>query len=168
MNEELIGMNYHLAQINIGRILGEMDSPIMAEFKANLDPINAVAESMPGFVWRLTGSESNDATSIHVYEDPYLLINMSVWENVDVLFQYVYKSAHTPYVSRRREWFEKLSIPMMALWWIPAGHKPTPAEAKRKLEALDQQGATPNAFTFKQRFTVEEWLAFNTEKVKQS
>jgi len=160
-------MDYHIAQINIGRILGTMDSPIMAEFKNNLDRINAVAESSPGFVWRLTGDGSNDATSIHVYTDPYLLINMSVWENVDALFQYVYKSAHTPYVSRRREWFERLTIPMLALWWIPAGHIPTPAEAKAKLELLDQQGATPNAFTFRQRFTVEEWLAYNAaEKVE--
>jgi hypothetical protein len=159
-------MDYHIAQINIGRILGTMDSPIMKEFKDNLEPINAVAEATPGFVWRLKG-DNNNATEIHVYDDPYLLINMSVWENVDALFQYVYKSAHTPYVSRRREWFEKMTVPMMALWWIPAAHEPTPAEAKIRLEYLDQHGATPNAFTFKKRFTVEEWLAHNTaEKVE--
>jgi hypothetical protein len=159
-------MDYHLAQVNIGRILGAMDSPIMKEFRDNLDRINALAESSPGFVWRLTGDDSNDATSIHVYEDPYLLINMSVWENIDALFSYVYKSAHTPYVSRRKEWFERMTIPMLTLWWIPAGHIPTPAEAKLKLELLDQQVATPNAFTFKQRFSVEEWLAYNAEKVE--
>ena len=92
---------------------------------------------------------------------------MSVWENIDALFQYVYTSAHTSYIRRRREWFEKLTIPMMALWWIPAGHMPTPHEARAKLEYLDQHGITPQAFTFKQRYTVEEWLAQNAaEKVE--
>lgn len=156
-------MDYHIAQINIGRVLGEMDSPVMAEFRDNLDRINALAEASPGFVWRLKG-DNNNATAIHVYDDPYLLINMSVWETVDALFSYVYTSAHTPYIRRRREWFEKLSIPMMALWWIPAGHMPTPAEAKAKLEYLEQHGATPEAFTFKQRFSVEAWLAQTTEE----
>ncbi len=151
-------MPYQIAQINIGRILGAMDSPVMKEFKDNLDPINALAEQTPGFVWRLK-DDNNNATSIHVYEDPYLLINMSVWENIDALFRYVYTSAHTPYIRRRREWFEKMTVPMMALWWIPGGHIPTPTEAKARLEHLDQHGATPYAFTFKQRFTVEEWLA---------
>lgn len=161
-------MDYHIAQINIGRILGDMNGPIMAEFKANLDRINAIAEQTPGFVWRLKDSDSNDATSIHVYEDRYMLINMSVWENIDALFQFTYKSAHTPYISRRREWFEKLTIPMMALWWVPTDVRPTPHEAKAKLETLDKHGATPNAFTFKQRFSVEEWLALNAEKVEGS
>ncbi|MBI1257181.1 MAG: DUF3291 domain-containing protein [Chloroflexi bacterium] len=159
-------MDYQIAEINIGRILGSMDSPIMKEFKDNLDRINALAETSPGFVWRLKG-DNNNATDIHVYDDPFMIINMSVWESIDSLFEYVYKSAHTPYVSRRKEWFEKLTIPIMVLWWIPAGHQPTPAEAKLKLEYLDQHGATPNAFTFKQRFTVEEWLSFNApEKVE--
>ncbi len=151
--------DYHLAQINIGRILGEMDSPIMAEFKNNLDQINAQAEASAGFVWRLTGDQSNDATSIHVYQDRYLLINMSVWENIDALFEFTYKSDHTGFVRRRREWFEKLDIPMLALWWIPAGHVPTTDEAKAKLEHMERHGVTPQAFTFKQRFTVEAWLA---------
>lgn len=157
-------MPYHLAQINIGRILGTMDSEIMAEFRDNLDRINALAEASPGFVWRLKG-DNNNATEIHVYDDPYLLINMSVWESADSLFNYVYRSDHTPYVSRRKEWFERMTVPMMALWWIPAGHEPTPAEAKARLEYLTEHGATPHAFTFKQRFTVEEWLAYAAEKV---
>ncbi|MFN8449527.1 MAG: DUF3291 domain-containing protein [Anaerolineae bacterium] len=151
-------MDYHIAQINIGRILGEMDSPIMAEFKDNLDRINALAEASPGFVWRLKG-DNNNATEIHVYDDPYLLINMSVWESLDALFDFTYRSDHTPYVSRRKEWFERLTVPMMALWWVPAGHAPTPQVARAKLEYLEQHGATPHAFTFKQRFTVDEWLA---------
>ena len=160
-------MKYHIAEINIGRILGEMDGPIMKEFKDNLDRINALAEQTPGFVWRLKG-DNNNATEIHVYEDPYLIINLSVWEDIDSLFGYVYQSAHTPYITRRREWFEKMTVPMMTLWWVPAGYEPTPFEAKAKLEYLDQHGPTPHAFTFKQRFTVEEWLAHATEKILSS
>jgi hypothetical protein len=151
---------YHLAQINIGRTLGTMDSAIMAEFKANLDPINALAERTPGFVWRLKSDDGNDATSIHVYEDDYLLINMSVWESVEALRGYTYNSAHTDFVRRRAQWFEKLKEQIFALWWIPAGHIPTPQEGKEKLQYLREHGATPLVFTFTQRFTVEDMLAY--------
>lgn len=160
-------MPYHIAQINIARMLGEIDSPIMAEFRDNLDRINALAERSPGFVWRLKTDEG-DATAIRVYEDRYLLVNMSVWERIDALREFTYYSAHTEYFRRRREWFEKLDIPMLALWWIPAGHIPTTDDAKARLEYLDQHGATPHAFTFRRRFTVEEWLAYRAaEKVQE-
>ena len=160
-------MKYHIAQINIGRILGEMDGPVMAEFKANLDPINALAERTPGFVWRLKDEKGNDSTSIHIYEDPYLLINMSVWESIDALFHFAYQSDHSGFLRRRREWFAKLTIPMLTLWWVPVGHEPSPLEAKARLEYLDQHGVTPYSFTFRQRFTVEEWLAYSAaEKVE--
>src|SRR6516225_4451666 len=100
-------MEYHLAQVNIGRILGPMDGPVMAEFAAGLDRINALAEASEGFVWRLK-DDSNNATSITVTEDRFLLINLSVWRTVDDLFAYVYQSAHTDYVRRRAEWFERM------------------------------------------------------------
>ena len=151
---------YQLAQINIGRVLGPMDGDIMAEFKANLDPINALAEQTPGFVWRLKSDGGNDATSIHVYEDDYLLINMSVWESVDALRQYTYASAHTDFVRQRARWFEKLKDQIFALWWIPAGHIPTPQEGREKLAYLNEHGATPLVFTFKQQFTVDDLIAY--------
>jgi Domain of unknown function (DUF3291) len=97
---------YHLAQINIGRILAPIDDPVMAEFVAQLAPVNALADSSPGFVWRLQ-TESGDATSIRVYEDEMVAINMSVWESVDALRD-------------RKRWFEKFDGPYYALWWIPA------------------------------------------------
>ncbi len=152
-------MAHHLAQINIGRILGPIDGPVMAEFVANLDRINAMADTAPGFVWRLQ-SEQGNATSIKVYEDDMLLINMSLWESIEALHKYVYYTAHVEYVRRRREWFEKLTIPYTTLWWVPAGHIPTPQEAKERLEWLHENGATPYAFTFKERFTVEEMLRY--------
>ena len=157
-------MDYHLAEINIARMLDEIDSPIMAEFAANLERINALAEQSPGFVWRLK-TDAGDATSIRVYEDRYLIVNLSVWESLEALREFTYYSAHTDYFRRRREWFEKLDIPALALWWVPAGHVPSVEEAKTKLELMAQRGATPQAFTFKERFSVEAWLTQNAEKI---
>lgn len=151
-------MAYHIAQINIARMLAPLDSPIMHDFVSNLDEINALAESATGFVWRLKG-DGNDATSLRPYEDERIIVNMSVWESIDSLFQYAYYSAHTNFFRRRKEWFEKLTTPALALWWIEAGHIPTVAEAQEKLKLIEQYGATPLAFTFKQRFTVEEMMA---------
>jgi hypothetical protein len=148
-------MKYHLAQLNIGKILGPIDGPVMAEFVANLDPINSLAEKSPGFVWRLK-EDSNNATSIKVFDDDFIIVNMSVWENVDALFQFVYQSQHTEYVKRRKEWFEKMPEMYMALWYVPAGHAPTVQEAVERLNYLRKHGETPFAFSFKKRFTVEE------------
>lgn len=148
---------YQLAQVNIGRIRGLMDGPVMAGFVARLIEINALADAAPGFVWRLQTAEG-DATSLRVFEDEYMLINMSVWESAEVLYEYVYQSAHAELVRGRKDWFEKMDTPIMTLWWIPAGHIPTPEEAKQRLEHLEKHGVTPLAFTFKQRFTADEML----------
>jgi Domain of unknown function (DUF3291) len=147
--------DYHLAQVNVGKILAPMDSPLMSEFKNNLDRINALAEASEGFVWRLK-EENNNATSIKVFEDDFMLINMSVWKDMDALYKYVYESAHVEYLKKRREWFERLSEIHMAMWWIPAGHIPSPAEAIERLTHMREKGDTPYAFGFKKRFTPEE------------
>lgn len=148
----------HLAQVNIGRILGRMDSPVMAEFKANLDPINALAEAAPGFVWRLQ-SDSGNATDIVYSEDPFELINLSVWESLESLRSYVYKSHHLEFFKRRAEWFEKATRPTYALWWIERGHVPTVAEAKERLEHYREHGASPYAFWFSQPYPEQEIVA---------
>ena len=148
----------HLAQVNIGRILGRMDSPVMAEFKANLDPINALAEAAPGFVWRLQ-SDSGNATDIVYSEDPFELINLSVWESLESLRSYVYKSHHLEFFKRRAEWFEKATRPTYALWWIERGHVPTVAEAKDRLEHYREHGASPYAFWFSQPYPEQEIVA---------
>lgn len=141
----------HLAQVNIGRILAAMDSPVMAEFKANLDPINALAEGSPGFVWRLQ-SDSGNATDIVYSDDPFELINMSVWESIESLRGYVYQSHHLEFFKRRAEWFEKATQPAYTLWWIQAGHIPTVGEARDRLEHYRRYGATQYAFWFSQPF----------------
>ncbi len=142
---------HHLAQINIGRALAPLDDPLLAGFMSRLDDINAVADASPGFVWRLQ-SESGNATDIQAFTDPRMLINLSVWESLESLFDFVYRSGHTAVMARRREWFEPSAGPYMALWWVPAGRLPSVEEALGRLEHLERHGPTPEAFTFKQRF----------------
>jgi hypothetical protein len=142
---------FHLAQINIARMLAPIDDPVMAAFVAQLPPINALAEESPGFVWRLQ-SEGGDATSIKVYDDDMIIINLTVWETVEDLRQYVYKSAHSGVMRDRRRWFEKFDGPYYAMWWIPLGALPDPQEGRERLEYLRRHGDSAYAFSFKQVF----------------
>ena len=143
--------NYHIAQINIGRMLAPIDDPIMAEFVAQLPPINALADASPGFVWRLQ-SQSGDATSIKAYDDELIIVNMSIWESVESLHEYSYKSAHSGVLRDRKRWFEKFDGPYYALWWVPVGHIPTPEEGKARLDYLREHGDSSYAFSFRNIF----------------
>jgi hypothetical protein len=142
---------YELAQLNIGIIKGPMDSPIMAEFAANLARINALAEASPGFVWRLQ-TEAGDATAIRPFDNPNQLLNMSVWRDADALRRFVYRSAHADILKRRREWFEPISAAIMVLWWVPRGERPSVAEAIARLKLLRTRGPHAEAFTFRNTF----------------
>ena len=142
---------YHLAQINIARMLAPIDDPIMAEFVAQLVPVNALADGSPGFVWRLQ-TESGDATSIKVYDDDMIIVNLTVWESVESLREFVYKNAHYGVLRDRKRWFEKFDGPYYALWWIPAGQVPSIEEGKSRLDYLCQQGDSEYAFSFKHVF----------------
>ena len=152
-------MTYHIAQINIGRMAVPIDSPVMQTFVDRLDEINALAEASEGFVWRLKG-DGNNATAIRIFDDSTLLVNMSVWKNTDDLYTYTYQTAHAGILKRRKEWFLKMQDMQMALWYIPAGHLPTVAEAEQRLSYIRANGPTPYTFTFKQRFSVAEAMAF--------
>ena len=142
---------HHLAQINVARALAPLDDPKLAVFVARLDDISALADKSPGFVWRLQ-SDSGNATDIQVSEDPRFIVNMSVWEDLDALFAYVYRSDHLQVMAQRRRWFEKPAGAFMALWWLPAGRLPTVEEGLARIEELDLKGPTPKAFTFKSPF----------------
>lgn len=142
---------YHLAQVNVARMLAPLDDPLMAGFVARLDTINALADRSPGFVWRLQ-AENGDATSVRAFEDTRILINMSAWESLEALTAFVYASAHRPVMRRRREWFTRFEEPYMALWWVPRGHRPGVEEAKDRLDYLRAHGPTPAAFTFTRPF----------------
>jgi hypothetical protein len=143
--------SFYLAQINIGRMRAPLDDPVMADFVAQLEPINAVADVQPGFVWRLQ-DEAGDATAIRVFEDDRILINLSVWESLEALRAYVYHSAHLGVLRDRKRWFEPPDGAHMVLWWIPAGHIPTPEEGRQRLEQLRRDGPTAAAFTFTKSF----------------
>lgn len=142
---------FHLAQVNIGRFRAPIDDPIMDGFRNQLDPINALADRSPGFVWRLQ-TEDGNATAIRPYADARMAINMSVWESLDALQQYVYRSGHVAPLRDRKQWFEPIEGPILALWWIPEGHVPTVVEAVERLEHLKEHGPSPHAFTFRKPF----------------
>jgi hypothetical protein len=144
---------FHVAQLNVARLRAPLDSPQLADFVALLEPINAVADRSPGFVWRLQ-TEDGNATSIRVFDDDMLIVNMSVWESVEALRSFVYRSDHRTVFGRRKEWFEALDQPYLVLWWIPEGHIPTVEEAVRRLEQLRAHGPSADAFTIKDSFAV--------------
>jgi hypothetical protein len=141
---------YELAQLNVAVMREPLDSPSMADFVANLDRINALAEVSPGFVWRLQSDEGN-ATEFRPLGET-TLVNMSVWKDVASLNQYVYRSAHAEIMRRRNEWFEKMKEAFVVLWWIPEGHRPGIDEAIAKLQHLRTHGPTVDAFTFRKAF----------------
>lgn len=144
-------MDRHLAQLNVGRLLAPREDPMIADFMAGLDHVNARADAAPGFVWRLQTDEGN-ATSITPTEDPLFLVNMSTWTGLEALREYVYRDPeHLRYMRRRREWFEKVDL-ILVLWWVPAGHRPSVAEALQRLDHLREHGPSPHAFTFRTAF----------------
>ena len=145
------GTRFQLAQVNIARARGEMTDPVMVEFVARLPEINALADQSPGFVWRLQ-TEDGDATAVRPYADTRILINLSVWADVPALRTYVYRSAHATVMRRRREWFERFEQIYVVLWWVPAGHRPSVAEAVARLAHLEQHGPSAFAFSFAEPF----------------
>lgn len=142
---------WHLAQCNIGRLIAPQGDPRVEEFFAELDRVNALADSTPGFIWRLKG-ETGNAMSITPTPDPLVVLNMSVWEDAEALFDFVYRSAHTPVMARRRQWIQRWEGPYQALWWIPAGAIPAIDDALARLWLLERYGPSPRAFTFKTHF----------------
>ena len=149
---------YQLAQINVGRFIHHRDDPANADFMNALDGVNAIAEASPGFIWRLVG-DGNDATDLVPDEsDPQLLVNMSVWRDVEALGAFVYRqSDHLSYMRRRKEWFETMDV-FQALWWVPAGHIPSVAEGMERLALLAAKGPSAAAFTFRQPFAAPDGM----------
>lgn len=141
-----------LAQVNIAKMLAPIDSPVMSEFVANLDRINGLAESSQGFVWRLK-DDSENATNIKIYDDDFIIVNMSVWRSLEDLSAFVYRSDHAEVFKRRKEWFSKMDQQYMALWYVPNDYKPTVGDAVERLNHLRAHGDTPFSFTFRKQFT---------------
>jgi len=144
-------MTHQIANMNIARFRYAPDDPWLADFVNNLDHINALSEQAPGFVWRLRDGSGN-AMAIRAYEDPRIILNLSVWETIEDLMAFAYRSEHVTFFRRRHEWFETMADPAMCLWWTPRGDYPSAHEARRRLEPLIAHGPTVEAFSFKDRF----------------
>ena len=144
-------MRYHLAQVNVARMLAPLDSLVMAGFVAQLAAVNAAADASPGFVWRLATPEG-DATAVRAYSDPLILFNLSVWESLEALKDFTYNQSHLAAFRDRAQWFERPSHAHLALWWIPAGSIPSVEEAVERLEYRRLHGDSPRAFSFAQPY----------------
>ncbi|OQQ08746.1 hypothetical protein BK411_08170 [Vibrio splendidus] len=144
-----------LAQLNIALAKYPLDAPEIKEFVDNLELVNGIAESSEGFVWRLK-DESGDATNIKAFDDPNMIVNMSVWDSVDSLKNFMFRTHHRDFMRRKGDWFHRLPEDTYVLWWIEEDHIPTLEEAIERLEHLREIGDTPYAFTFKTNFTASE------------
>ena len=145
-------LSRHLAQLNIAQMKAPLESPVMKGFVDLLDRINEVADQSPGFVWRLQ-TEDGDATALRVFQDPLVLVNMSVWKNLEALHQYVYRSDHLIPFRERQRWFDATQEPHIVLWWTPIAELPTVEDGKERLDHLGRLGPTPDAFTFARPYT---------------
>jgi hypothetical protein len=149
-----------LAQLNIAKAKYSLVSPEIKEFVDNLEPVNKLAESSSGFIWRLQ-DESGDATNIAAFSDPDIIVNMSVWDSIEALKNFMFRTHHRDFLRRKKEWFHNIPDDSYVLWWVPKDHIPTVEEAVEKLELLRNNGDTPYAFTFKSNFSASEFIASN-------
>lgn len=145
----------HLAQLNVATLLHPLDDPRMAPFVEMLDPVNAAADAAPGFVWRLVAEGSPDATGLRPAGED-VIVNMSVWESQEALWDFTYRSGHLEVMRGRRDWFARHVEAHLVLWWVPAGHRPTVGEALERLADLRTHGPSPRAFTFASAHTATE------------
>ncbi|KJD34848.1 hypothetical protein PW52_13115 [Tamlana sedimentorum] len=153
---------FYLAQVNVAKCKAPLDDPIMQDFVNNVNRINAIADQSEGFIWRLEGEEKNEVAQI--FQDASLIVNISLWKNLESLFNYIYKSAHVDIFKRKKEWFSKIELSHMAFWYIPESALPTLQEAKHKLDYLNEFGSSPYAFTFKDKFSVSDFLNYKPLK----
>jgi hypothetical protein len=142
---------WHIAQMNVGTLLYPQDDPRVAEFMGLLDQVNAMADAAPGFVWRLQSAQGN-ATDIQVTDNPLFIVNMSVWQSVEALFDFVYRASHRSVMAKRRVWFARPAGAYLVLWWTPAGTIPTIDQGLERLRMLDNNGPSRHAFDFRNKF----------------
>jgi hypothetical protein len=148
----------HLAEVNIGRVLGGPDDPRLKDFYDNLARVNALAERMPGFVWRLKDETGDSAMALHWPGDPTMNVNMSVWESPEALGRFVFQTVHRNIYARKHEFFETPDRPMFVLWWVEPGHIPTLAEAKARLDHYRAHGPSDYAFGWADLPQAKAWM----------
>ncbi|MEH6347123.1 MAG: DUF3291 domain-containing protein [Bermanella sp.] len=148
----------YLAQLNIAKAKAPMEDPMLKEFVDNLEPINKLAEQSPGFIWRLQ-DESGAATSFQAFDDPLIISNMSLWQSVQHLKDFIYKTHHLDFLVRKEDWFDRLPEGNQVMWWVEDNHRPDLKEATQRLMHLREHGESPYAFTFRRNFSLEDALA---------
>ncbi len=148
---------FELAQLNVARARAPLDDPVMAGFVSRLAEINGLAEATPGFIWRLTDESGGDATGIRAYEDPLVIVNLTVWTGIEELFAFAYRTPHVELFRARRDWFAPFGSPHLVLWWQPADEPPTveaahlrraiaePAPAHGRRPSRPRRGSPPRA-----------------------
>jgi heme-degrading monooxygenase HmoA len=144
-------MNWNLAELNIAKMMFEAEGSEMRDFNEALDPVNALADASPGFVWRLESNGDSPEDDL-VFNEELWLVNLSVWESLEALTSFIRSDLHLSIMKRRQEWFESLADATMVLWWVPEGTLPSVAEAQKRLEALRNNGPSPYAFSFSESF----------------
>lgn len=147
--------SWQIAQVNVAKLIAPLDDPRIDDFRNALEHINLLGESQPGFVWRAKG-EGFDATDCRVFDDPDILINATVWDSLEHLAAFAYRTEHRHFVRRRLEWFTPNTEAILAIWWIPAGTIPTLDDCVERLQHLRANGPTPYAFDFKTRFSAPD------------
>ena len=150
---------HFLAQVNVARALDPLDSPRLAGFMAALERVNAVADRSPGFVWRLRDDIGAGATALRVNDDPLFIVNLSVWETAEALGQFVWNTIHKKVYARKSDWFEAMTTPHLAMWWIPAQDRPTPAEAMERLAELSAGGPSARVFGWESLPEIRLWMS---------
>jgi hypothetical protein len=143
---------WHIAEINIARLRAPLTDPLLADFVAQLDEVNRIADESDGFVWRLKDDNGSASSYVRFSDDERVIVNMSVWRSIEALHQYVYLSHHLSVFKDRARWFERLPTASLAMWWIEAGQVPSLNEGRSRLAMLDHRGPTDQAFTFKHAF----------------
>lgn len=144
-----------LAELNIAALTAPLESPEIFEFREFIPAVNALAENAPGFVWRLKGDESESSTDLATTPwdyDPRIIVNMSVWADLESLRNFTFTTAHSYFLRSRKKWFVHLPHPTTVLWWVADGHEPSLAEARARLDLLEKEGPTEGAFTFHRPF----------------
>lgn len=143
-------MAHQLAELNIAHVRADMDDPVMRGFVEGIEPVNAKAESSPGFVWRYIDGTADDQNYAPTPWDNSYIVNLSVWQDWPTLKAFVFGELHAYYMKARREWFHPMDVPHSCLWWVPQGHQPSLEEAKAKLDQLSRKGPSAQVFTMAQ------------------
>lgn len=145
-----------LAQLNIARAKYALTSSEMADFVALIASVNAAADASDGFLWRLQDADGEGSVeqrlSVEGLSGDDMLVNLSVWRDLDALRAFVIgDTGHRDVMKRRFEWFHRAIEPMTVCWFVDEGELPTVADAQIKLLELRRSGPSDSLFEYSHR-----------------